>query len=81
MYVKYLMLCLGKSIRKEFRVWFADHQKADLTEAKSWLLDRWLPLLHTLTRNDTLASLAAGKYRNIRSAKPLIIVSRDGVHR
>ena len=31
----------------------------------------WLPLLHTLTRNDTLASLAAGKYPNIRSAKPL----------
>eukprot|EP01043_Picozoa_sp_COSAG02_P038503 COSAG02_NODE_2976_length_7633_cov_2.195248_1_plen_343_part_00 len=26
----------------------------------------WLPLLHTLTRNQTLASLANGKYANIR---------------
>eukprot|EP01045_Picozoa_sp_COSAG04_P000963 COSAG04_NODE_28_length_36566_cov_70.886665_21_plen_283_part_00 len=37
----------------------------------------WLPLLHTLTRNDTLASLAAGKYANIRSAKPPVSVGAD----
>ena len=41
----------------------------------------WLPLLHTLTRNDTLASLAAGKYANIRSERPSrsVLVGADNM--